>query len=63
MTAAVDVLNIWDHLRAKDGSHRVNLDELSLLELASIPCTVYVHKQCRGDLVVVPPRWYVVRAS
>lgn len=62
MTAAVEALNVWDYIRVKDGSHRVDLHELSLSELSGFPCTIYVHQQQRGDLVVVPPRWYVESA-
>ena len=59
MTAAVEALNVWDYIRMKDGSHQVDLHGLSLLELSGFPCTIYVHQQQCGDLVVIPPRWYV----
>ncbi|KAF9789454.1 hypothetical protein BJ322DRAFT_1000873, partial [Thelephora terrestris] len=58
ITAAGSYLDVWDHLRAKDGSNTVRLRNLSSAELQSAPFTVYVHEQKLGDLVVIPSRCF-----
>ena len=57
VTAAGSYLDVWDHLRAKDGSNTISIRNFSSTELQSAPFTVYIHEQKLGDLVVIPPRW------
>lgn len=56
ITAAGSYLDVWDHLRAKDGSNTVSIHNLPSTELQSAPFTVYIHEQKPGDLVVIPSR-------
>lgn len=57
ITSAGSYLDVWDHLRAKDGSNTASRRNLSSTELQSAPFTIYIHEQKLGDLVVVPSRW------
>ena len=59
ITAAESYLDIWDYLRAKDGSNIVSIRRLSSVELQSAPFTVYTHEQKLGDLIVIPSRRWV----
>ena len=59
MTAAVDSQKVFDYLQSFQvpSPHRLDLGHLS-----DAPFDVYVFKQERGDLVVLPPRTYHQRS-
>ena len=59
MTAAVDSQRAFDYLQSLQTSFPHRLDPANLPDL---PFNVYVFKQERGDLVVLPPRSYHQRS-
>lgn len=58
-TAAADSQKVFDYLQSLQATspHHLNLEQLS-----DVPFDVYVFKQERGDLVVLPPRGYYQRS-
>ena len=56
MTAAEDWPEVTEHLRAKDGENTISTRSMSLQDLKTVPFEVFVHRQRKGDLVVLPPR-------
>lgn len=56
MTAVEDWPEVTEHIRAKDGSKRIPARSMSIQELSESPFNVYVHRQRKGDLVIIPSR-------
>lgn len=57
MTAAENWLEVTEHIRARGGSNVVRTHSMSPQELSQAPFTIYFHRQRKGDLVILPPRW------
>ena len=56
MTAVEDWLEVTEYLRVKDGSKQIPPRSMSIEELSKSPFNIYIHRQRKGDLVIVPPR-------
>ena len=56
MTAAKDWPEVTEHLRTRSDSNRIPTRTLSLEELSESPFNIYVHRQRKGDLMILPPR-------
>jgi hypothetical protein len=56
MTAAGAWTEVTHHLRASDGTNIMKTGYVSPQELAEVPFDIYVYKQRKGDLVILPPR-------
>ena len=51
--------SVSQYLETTFGIERSRSRPPTILDLSKIPFEVYVHKQSPGDLLVVPPLWYV----